>query len=171
MNMFGIEVPVKNLPVLDQTFMPLSAFVRAFDKSAANGKEIAIAVERNGGCVAVRRCRIHGTPEMQAADRVYVERTVKMLLWATGGFHVMICGDDDMGAYIAETYCKGGAREFDVDFMSGVYEQPFVVESLPLEACPAEKSNPKAVGRHLEGCRIGFDAGGSDRKVSAVIDG
>ena len=62
MNMFGIEVPVKNLPVLDQTFMPLSAFVRAFDKSAANGKEIAIAVERNGGCVAVRRCRIHGTP-------------------------------------------------------------------------------------------------------------
>ena len=27
------------------------------------------------------------------------------------------------------------------------------------------------MGRHLGGCRIGFDAGGSDRKVSAVIDG
>lgn len=27
------------------------------------------------------------------------------------------------------------------------------------------------VGRHLDGCRIGFDAGGSDRKVSAVVDG
>ena len=27
------------------------------------------------------------------------------------------------------------------------------------------------VGRHLDGCRIGFDAGGSDRKGSAVIDG
>ena len=27
------------------------------------------------------------------------------------------------------------------------------------------------MGGHLEGCRIGFDAGGSDRKVSAVIDG
>ena len=27
------------------------------------------------------------------------------------------------------------------------------------------------IGRHTEGCRIGFDAGGSDRKVSAVIDG
>jgi predicted NBD/HSP70 family sugar kinase len=27
------------------------------------------------------------------------------------------------------------------------------------------------VGGHLGGCRIGFDAGGSDRKVAAVIDG
>ena len=33
----------------------------------------------------------------------------------------------------------------------------------------AESTSP--VGRHLNGCRIGFDAGGSDRKVSAVIDG
>jgi len=36
---------------------------------------------------------------------------------------------------------------------------------------PEENSDPKAIGRHLDGCRIGFDAGGSDRKVSAVIDG
>jgi predicted NBD/HSP70 family sugar kinase len=27
------------------------------------------------------------------------------------------------------------------------------------------------IGGHTDGCRIGFDAGGSDRKVSAVIDG
>ena len=39
------------------------------------------------------------------------------------------------------------------------------------ETLPEEKSNSEAIGRHLEGCRIGFDAGGSDRKVSAVIDG
>src|SRR6267378_2501706 len=28
-----------------------------------------------------------------------------------------------------------------------------------------------SLGRHLDGCRIGFDLGGSDRKVAAVIDG
>src|SRR5947199_221054 len=28
-----------------------------------------------------------------------------------------------------------------------------------------------ALGRHLEGCRIGFDLGASDRKCAAVIDG
>jgi predicted NBD/HSP70 family sugar kinase len=36
---------------------------------------------------------------------------------------------------------------------------------------PPEREQGKAVGGHLDGCRIGFDAGGSDRKVAAVIDG
>ena len=38
-------------------------------------------------------------------------------------------------------------------------------------ALPAERSTTRPLGRHLEGCRIGFDLGGSDRKVAAVIDG
>ena len=36
---------------------------------------------------------------------------------------------------------------------------------------PAERSETTPLGRHLEGCRIGFDLGGSDRKVAAVVDG
>ena len=36
---------------------------------------------------------------------------------------------------------------------------------------PKENEISAPVGRHLEGCRIGFDAGGSDRKVAPVIDG
>jgi predicted NBD/HSP70 family sugar kinase len=53
--------------------------------------------------------------------------------------------------------------------METVYERPF--EVVWCETLPEEKTSPESVGRHLEGCRIGFDAGGSDRKVSAVIDG
>ena len=56
--------------------------------------------------------------------------------------------------------------------MSRVYERPFEIAWAETpEAMPAPRKNPCAVGRHLKGCRIGFDAGGSDRKVSAVIDG
>ena len=33
------------------------------------------------------------------------------------------------------------------------------------------KESSAPLGRHLDGCRIGFDLGGSDRKVAAVIDG
>ena len=36
---------------------------------------------------------------------------------------------------------------------------------------PLEKSSSVPCGGHLKGRRIGFDAGGSDRKVSAVVDG
>jgi predicted NBD/HSP70 family sugar kinase len=36
---------------------------------------------------------------------------------------------------------------------------------------PPERVQTKSLGRHFDGCRIGFDLGGSDRKVAAVIDG
>jgi predicted NBD/HSP70 family sugar kinase len=36
---------------------------------------------------------------------------------------------------------------------------------------PPEKKSSASLGRHLDGCRIGFDLGGSDRKAAAVVDG
>ncbi len=171
MNVHGIDVTIQNIPLLDTGYIPMAAFTRAFERSAQGGKELVIAVERNQGQVAARRVKIHATAAMEQADRVYVERTVKMLLWAYGGWKVSICGDDRLGAFIASVYAPGGARAFDADFMSRVYERDFVVESLSLEAAPQEHSVASPVGRHLDGCRIGFDAGGSDRKVSAVVDG
>ncbi len=106
---------------------------------------------------------------MAEADRYYVDRLVKVLLWMKGGFKVYVSGSEAMYESVRDAYRPGGTREFDADFMSNVYERPF--EVVLCDAVPAEYSNPQAVGRHMDGCRIGFDAGGSDRKVSAVIDG
>jgi predicted NBD/HSP70 family sugar kinase len=36
---------------------------------------------------------------------------------------------------------------------------------------PAARAATAALGRHWNGCRLGFDLGGSDRKVAAVVDG
>ena len=36
---------------------------------------------------------------------------------------------------------------------------------------PAARSNTTPLGRHLDGYRIGFDLGGSDRKVAAIVNG
>lgn len=167
MDFLGIEVPVKNVPELDAGFIPMGKFFSAFLSGAK--QPLDIAVERAGGEVAVYRTFIHGTAELAAADRYYADRLVKFLLWSKGGFRVHIAGSDEIYEYIAAAYRKGGSREFDADFMANVYERPF--EVVKCGAVPAEYSNPQAVGRHLDGCRIGFDAGGSDRKVSAVIDG
>ena len=52
-----------------------------------------------------------------------------------------------------------------------VYEKPFTVVICKPEDVPPENETSKPLGRHLEGYRIGFDLGASDRKVSAVIDG
>ena len=166
MEHYGISVQVKNVPALDPEFVPILSFNRAFLKTAK--KPVALAVERADGQVAAFQTRIHGTPEMAQADRYYLDRLVKTALWLQGGFKIYT-DDKDAYDYLASVYRQGGEREFDWDFMAGVYEQPFQV--VLTGSVPQTKDAPKAMGGHLEGCRIGFDAGGSDRKVSAVVDG
>ena len=107
-----------------------------------------------------------------AYNNFYVERIVKFLLWQRGGYKVTIGGPEEIGKYIEKVYAPGGAREFDSDFMGvQVYERPFEVIACTPEEVPPAKEHAEALGRHLEGCRIGFDLGASDRKVSSVIDG
>ena len=166
MNRFGISVELKNVPVLDPDFMPLLKFNRAFLEGAK--KPVSIAVERADGQTATTHTFIHGTPEMAEADRYYIDRIVKTALWMKGGYKIYV---DDQGIYeyLCSVYCKGGEREFDWDFMANIFEKPF--EIVLTDKVPESFDDPKPMGGHLEGCRIGFDAGGSDRKVSAVIDG
>lgn len=170
MNIYGVNVNIQNVPELDKTFAPLLAYNREFLKTAK--KPIAVAVERSGGLVSVYDTFIHGTPEMADADNYYVDRLVKFLLWAKGGFKVTVCGDENVYKYIAKTYAPSGSRAFDEDFMEQVYERDFEVAYIPEVANkPAANEKSKAIGKHLDGNRIGFDAGGSDRKVSAVVNG
>lgn len=86
-----------------------------------------------------------------------------------GGFKVYVAGDEGIYEYLKKAYSSGGEQDFDCEFMASVFEHPF--EVVLVEKIPAAKDSPKRMGGHLEGCRIGFDAGGSDRKVSAVIGG
>ena len=166
MNRFGIQVELKNVPSLDPEFIPLMRFNHAFLEGAK--KPVGIAVERADGQMAVRHTFVHGTPEMAEADLYYVERLIKTMLWMYGGYCVQIT-DQDLCARLNKLYGVDGPQWFDVEFMHNVFEAPFMI--ICVDKVPEEKNCPKAMGGHLDGCRIGFDAGGSDRKVSAVIDG
>ena len=167
MDRYGISVKIKNVPVLDPEFTPILRYNQEFLKTAA--KPISIAVERADGQMATFHTFVHGTEEMREADCYYIERLVKTILWMKGGFKVYVAGDEAVYEYLARVYNAGGQQEFDWDYMANVFEHPF--EVVLVDKVPEAKDAPKAVGGHLEGCRIGFDAGGSDRKVSAVIDG
>ena len=167
MNRFGISVDLKHVPPLDETFIPLLRYNRAFLATAE--KPVAIAVERADGQMASCRTRIHGTPEMADADHYYINRLVKTILWMKGGSKIYVSGDEDTYQYLRQAYSATGERAFDWDYMANVFERPF--EVVQVDQIPEAKDAPQSMGGHLEGCRIGFDAGGSDRKVSAVIDG
>ncbi len=167
MKRFGIEVNLKNIPSLDPDFMPMLRFNEAFLKDAK--KPLSLAVERADGQMATCHTYIHGTDAMRDADNYYIERLVKTVLWMKGGYKIYISGDKNVYEYLKSAYAEGGQQEFDWDFMSDVFEKPF--EVVYTDTVPESKDSPVSVGGHLDGCRIGFDAGGSDRKVSAVVNG
>ena len=168
MERYGISVQVKNVPELDPQFMPILKYNQAFLANAK--KPISIAVERADGQMSTHHTFIHGTDEMYEADCYYIERLVKTILWMKGGFRIYVSGDKGIYDYLTKVYAAGGQQEFDWDYMANVFENPFEIVWCEGDV-PAAKDSPKRVGGHLDGCRIGFDAGGSDRKVSAVIDG
>ncbi len=169
MQYLGISYEMKHAPKLDASFIPFGVWREAYLAGAC--QPIAIAVEREGGKVSVHRTKVYGTPEMAEADYRYVERYVKFLLWSIGGFRVSICGCSDIAARLKAAYTSEGERHFDHEFVGQLYERELEILDLPLESCPAANECAQPMGGHTEGCRIGFDAGGSDRKVSAVIDG
>lgn len=158
---------------LDPNFQPLSVVVREMrEATKENGQDIIIAIERNKGQISRYKTRIYpdGTGHDEENFR-FIERIVKSLLWVAGGYKVFVAGSEVVGNKIKEAYTPNGVRAFDEDYMAGVFEKPFEVVVCPLEDAPEDYYIASSVGRHLDGCRIGFDAGGSDRKVSAVING
>ena len=163
----GVPCAVKNRPALDAAYLPFAPWRDAYLKEAH--RPVRIAVERQEGQVAVFDTRLRGVTD--PADLRFLERTVKLLLWSVGGWRVRICGCDDLTRRLAEIYGPHGSRAFDASLMETVFQRPFTLESVEERDFPAARSGARKIGGHLSGCRIGFDAGGSDRKVSAVING
>lgn len=167
----------KIVPNLDPEFTPAVLWNRAFAQAVANSgqaKPFALALERDGGQISVYETALFPageSAEWDEANFFFVERLAKCLLWAKGGWKITVGGNEAVGIALQKAYSPGGLREFDADFMGGVYEQSFTVEIVDYAAMPKAFETTEAVGGHLEGCRIGFDAGGSDRKVAAVKDG
>ena len=170
-----LDAKPKRIPPLDPAFCPAALanrdFLRAV-KTSGKGEPLTIALERSGGLISTYRTMVYCDGSGHEEESCfYVERIVKTLLWISGGWKVIVGGPKYIGEYINSAYKPAGSREFDAVFMSRVYEMPFTVVVTEIDKVPASKEGAMPVGRHLDGCRIGFDAGGSDRKVSAVVNG
>ena len=164
---------MKFIPNYDKDFYPLSIKLQEYRKAVASeqNKPLKICVERNDGYNYIYQIDIFVDEKMRDENYGIAERIIKSLLWVVGGYKIYICGDDYVYERIYADYTSKGARAFDVDFMQTVYEQPFEVIKSTEQNFPKANNCSVKIGGHLDGCRIGFDAGGSDRKVSAVIDG
>jgi predicted NBD/HSP70 family sugar kinase len=163
------------LPPLEPDFLPAALYRRAFLAAAdsAGSVPLVLGVEREHGLRVRYETRIFPAEHPQAGENHrYIERLLKFLLWQRGGWKVSVGGSPAAAERLRRAYSPVGERRFDCFFMGrDVYEKEFTVLSCRPEDIPPSLETGKPLGRHLDGCRIGFDLGASDRKVSAIVDG
>jgi predicted NBD/HSP70 family sugar kinase len=167
-----IEPKIK--PPLDEDFRPAVLANQNFQREVQPiGVRTVIGLERGEGEVSRFETIVYpdGHTDFDS-NYQYIERIVKFLLWQRGGHTVYVGAPAKIGEYIRKQYSADGAQKFDFHFIGRqVYEKEFSVVICTAEEVPAARETGKLLGRNLNGCRIGFDLGASDRKVSAVVDG
>ncbi len=163
-------------PTLDLGFLPLIGNLKSFQDDA--GRETApahftLALEQPDGAVTHRRGFLFPAKHLRARENAgHVERIAKFLLWARGGLRLYFSGPAGIAASLRRHYAETPEGRFDNDLIGRkIYGGSLEVLEVMPEGIPAEKIPERRIGGNWNGCRIGFDLGGSDRKVAAVIDG
>ncbi len=161
-------------PVLDSSFRPAVLANRAFHarvKAAGRPQPLRLALEQADGSVFHHATEILADQEGNAAGNFHhVERLVKFLLWSRGGWRIHIDGSPSLAVQLQKHFRETATGKFDSHIIGEkIYDH--AIEVIAASELPRARSATKPLGRHLNGCRIGFDLGGSDRKVAALVDG
>jgi predicted NBD/HSP70 family sugar kinase len=167
-NGFLLRAPLLK-PPLEPGFRPAALASRAFAAEAT--VPVRIALEQADGSVFHFAKSILPTHHAAAeCNFLYLERLLKFLLWSRGGFRVHFDGPPELGARLERYYKETPTGKFDASIMGErIYERPFAV--VTTKDLPPPRATTTPLGRHWNGCRIGFDLGASDRKAAAVQDG
>lgn len=154
---------------------PMSALWRIYDGIGckSDAEVVSIAWEREDGKVFRYDLPIPKRLDPKATKFVsyVVDRIAKFIVWSAGGWKLYLAGPDAIVKPVAKAYTKKGARAFDYDFFSDLYGKPVEAVVVPLAKMPEFSEKPQTVKTVADGCRIGFDLGASDFKISALKKG
>ncbi|MEN9361528.1 MAG: hypothetical protein RL095_3063 [Verrucomicrobiota bacterium] len=172
-----LKIKAKFTPEIDPGFVPAPLWNKAYRELAAStpgAAPLAIGLSRPDGTASVfRTVSLPHHGEHAALNVTYVERIVKFLLWARGGNKVYLSGPNAEGiaAELRRIYSDKGERAFDVDFTRKLFQTEIDFLVVAEKDLPKESTSHLPLGRNLDGVRIGFDLGGSDRKCALLVDG
>ena len=161
---------------IDPGLVPAALWTRAYLRRCDHtigSTDLTIALRRDDGTASLFKTKVLARHIDDEATYLHVERTVKFLLWSRGAPEVLLSGHEAMplADRLRRDYSPSGNRAFDAQFFRQIFEEPLRFDSVEQDALPPAVSSCLPLGRHLDGCRIGFDLGGSDRKCAALIDG
>ncbi len=159
-------------PVLDPDFRPAALAWRAFARSiAGNPVPVRIAIEQANGSTYVFERAV--SRDDLAVNLRFLERELKFLLWAVGGFRVHLDAPELLVTLLRDyIYRYSANRVFDMEVMGPIiYGRPFEIRHAPGASFPAASHVTLPLGRHTGGCRVAIDLGASDIKAYAEKDG
>ena len=163
------------IPQYEPSFKPAIIEMQKFQEEVSKSKdktELIICLERNKGYNYHYKMLIYKDGIGHDEENYFVvERICKMILWIVGGYKFYISGSELITNKLKSEYQVNGKRNFDVLFFKDVYDKYIEIISCKKEEIPKLNLEDIELSNGLNGNRIGFDAGGSDRKVSALIDG
>lgn len=161
-------------PVLDPLFRPAALAQRVFEQRArATGRPVHVrfALEQTDGGVSRFATDLLPSDDPTAlANAGMLERLVKLALWSHGGFRIHLDAPIALVERLRAHFRDSPTGRFDSTVVGDrVYGHP--IEVVAATDLPPARSAAAPLGGNLDGCRIGFDLGGSDRKVAALVDG
>ena len=159
---------------LDPTFQPAILWRKNFQNivtNSGNPIDCHLALEQADGTLYTYSTQLLPEDHPEASTNFrHLERLLKFLIWSYGGHKVYVTAPANLVERLANHFQYTPTGKFDSNLI-GEKVYGHSIEVIHTEDCPVEKTTAQPLGRHLDGCRIGFDLGGSDRKVAAVIDG
>lgn len=171
-----MDVAPRHRSAIDPGLVPAVLWTRTYLRhcaATAGSSGLTIALRRDDGTASLFRTQVLARGVDDEATYLHVERTVKFLLWSRGAPDILLCGPEAVliALRLQADYSPSGSRGFDADFHRKIFERPLSFRAVTSTELPTAVSAHLPLGRNLEGCRIGFDLGGSDRKCAALIDG
>jgi predicted NBD/HSP70 family sugar kinase len=151
----------------------MSCLFEIYDAIGTKPDIVSVAWEREEGKVFRYDLPIPKNLDSAASKEIsyIVERIAKFIVWASGGWKLYLSGPEKIVNPVAKAYSKKGARNFDYGFFSDIYRRPVEAVVVPLNKMPAMTEKCTQVKTVADGCRIGFDLGASDFKISALNRG
>ena len=152
---------------------PMGALWEIYAGISGKADVVAIAWEREDGKVFRYDLPIPKRLDPAATKAVIraVDRIAKFIVWSAGGWKLYLAGPDAVVQPVAKAYTKKGERKFDYYFFSDLYGRPVETVVVPLKKMPEMNETLTKVKTVADGCRIGFDLGASDFKISALNKG
>lgn len=148
----------------DPSFISARESLDKFEEAGTSPLSIAIIQPR--GLFYVYNTKVNPDPVITYP---FLKRLLLTLVWMVGGSQIQLYGDAKVCDYLISK--QKGDPEWDSTAlnMEMIFSCPFSIVRVTNKPLARDYHIP--LSDDFSGCRLGFDAGGSDRKVSAVQDG